>query len=186
MSRSILVAEANCTGCHSCELACSGFKEGQFIPEHSRIRVIQDALEGWSRPALCLQCDDPMCMAVCPVGAVSMTETPEGDRVVAVDAKQCIGCRRCVVACPVGAMDFAPGLKALKCDLCGGSPKCVQFCFYGCLHFVELSQAERAQRSKKVERLLNRMAAAIAKRDTYRRRRDSSLGAARVAQAPHH
>jgi len=183
MSRSILVAEANCTGCRSCELACSGFKEGQFIPERSRIHVIQDSLEGWSRPAVCLQCDDPMCLPVCPAAAISLSETPDGDRVVAVDVELCISCRRCVAACPVGEMDFAPGLKAFKCDLCGGSPQCVQFCFYGCLSFVELSEAERAKRAKKVGRLLNRMAAEIAKRDLYRRRRDSSLRASIVAEA---
>jgi hypothetical protein len=45
-------------------------------------------------------------------------------------------------------------------------------------------EAERAKRSKKVDRLLNRMAMEIAKRDLYRRRRDSSLRAAGVAEAP--
>ena len=114
-----------------------------------------------------------------------MSETPEGDRFVAVDVERCNGCRRCVAACPFGEMAFAPGAKAFKCDLCGGSPKCVEFCFYGCLSFVELSEAERVKRSKKVDRLLNRMVGEIAKRDLYRRRRDSSLRASNVAEAPH-
>jgi anaerobic carbon-monoxide dehydrogenase iron sulfur subunit len=148
------------------------------------MHVIQDSLEGWSRPAVCLQCDDPMCLPVCPAEAISASETPEGDRVILVDAARCISCRRCVAACPLGEMDFAPRLKAFKCDLCGGSPKCVEFCFYGCLSFIELSEAEQAKRSKKVDRLLNRMSGELAKRDLYRRRRDSSLRAAGVAGPP--
>jgi len=85
-----------------CELACSSSKEGLFIPERSRIRVISDALEGWSRPAVCLQCDDPMCMAVCPVQAISKTETAEGDPFIQIEGDKCIGCRRCEKACHRG------------------------------------------------------------------------------------
>lgn len=184
MGRAIVINEGNCTGCRSCELACSGFKEGEYIPERARIRVINDPLEGWSRPTVCLQCEDPMCLPVCPSGAITKTATPDGDRLILLDRDTCIGCRRCMVACPVGAIDFFPKLKAVKCDLCGGSPKCVQFCFYGCLHFVELSEREDADRSKKVYTLFNRASAQIAKRDTFRRRRDASLRAAQVTPAP--
>jgi carbon-monoxide dehydrogenase iron sulfur subunit len=184
MGRAIVIDEKKCTGCRSCELACSGFKEGEYIPERARISVITDALEGWSRPTVCLQCEDPMCLAVCPADALTKTETPDGDRLILLDRDSCIGCRRCMVACPVGAIDFFPKLKAIKCDLCGGAPKCVQFCFYGCLHFVDLSEQEDAERTKKVSRLFNRTSAEIAKRDTHRRRQDASLRASQVTPAP--
>ena len=184
MGRAIVIDEKNCTGCRSCELACSGSKEGEFIPDCSRIRVINNALEGWSRPAVCLQCEEPMCLPVCPVQAISKTKTPEGDPLIYLDRDKCIGCHRCMVACPVGAIEFFPKLKSVKCDLCGGSPKCVQFCFYGCLHFIDLTDAEQAKRSKKVKTLFNKASVEIAKQETYRRRRDFSLGASQVTPPP--
>jgi carbon-monoxide dehydrogenase iron sulfur subunit len=184
MDRRIVINADNCTGCRSCELACSASKEGEFIPERSRIRVIGNVLEGWSRPAVCLQCEDPMCMSVCPVQAISKTKTPEGDHLVEIDREKCIGCHRCMVACPVGAIDFFPKLKTVKCDLCGGSPKCVQFCFYDCLHFIELSETERAQRSKKINSLFNRASIEIAKQEVYGRRKKYSLEASKVTPPP--
>ncbi len=170
----------NCTGCRMCELACSSFKEGLFIPEHSRIKVISDALEGWSRPAVCLQCDDPMCMAVCPVQAISETETAQGDPFIQVDADKCIGCQRCSAACPFGAMSFYVGSKAVKCDLCGGSPRCVDFCFYDCLHFLELSEEAYEQRGKKVKGLINRACREISRQEPFKRRAAFSEEASRV------
>jgi carbon-monoxide dehydrogenase iron sulfur subunit len=184
MGRTIVIDEKKCTGCRACELACSGSKEGEFIPERSRIRVIGNALEGWSRPAVCLQCEEPMCLPVCPAEAISKTKTPQGDAVVQIDREKCIGCHRCMVACPVGAIEFFPRLKTVKCDLCGGSPKCVEFCFYGCLHFKDLTPEEEARRSKKVKTLFNNAAVEIAKNETYRRRRDFSLEASRLVPPP--
>jgi len=184
--RVLTIDAENCTGCRMCELACSSFKEGEFIPERSRIRVVADALEGWSRPAVCLQCEDPMCMAVCPVQAISKKKTPEGDHVVVVNAKTCIACGRCVVACPFGAITLFPKSKAIKCDLCGGSPRCVEFCFYGCLHFVELTEAEYVRRTRKITALTNKSAREIAKREPFERRAAFSLEASRVTPGMSH
>ena len=43
-----------------------------------------------------------------------------------------------------------------------------------------LADAEQAKRSKKVKTLFNKAAVEIAKQETYRRRRDFSLGASQV------
>jgi anaerobic carbon-monoxide dehydrogenase iron sulfur subunit len=185
MGRSIVINEKNCTGCRSCELVCSSSKEDQFIPERSRVRVIHNVLEGWSRPAVCLQCEDPMCMAVCPAQAITKTETPAGDRLVRLDRDKCVGCHRCMVACPVGAIDFFPKIKATKCDLCGGSPKCVEFCFYDCLRFVELPEEDREKRERQVKTLFTRASVEIAKREVlWRRQRFSAEAAAVVPPGP--
>lgn len=181
--RVITIRPENCTGCRLCELACSSNKEGHFMPGRARIKVVHDALEGWSHPAVCLQCEEPMCLDVCPVGAINKSTTKNGDHVVLVDKSLCIGCRRCVVACPFGAMEFYKGSLATKCDLCGGDPMCVQFCFYGCLQFVDLSEEKRHARNKKIKGLYFKACKQISAEGPHRRRATISLDASRVVGA---
>ena len=180
MGRVLTIKSENCTGCRMCELACSSFKEGEFAPDRSRVRVIADTLEGWSRPAVCLQCDDAMCMAVCPVQAISKVCTAQGDPFIQVDRDKCIACRRCSVACPFGAIVFYTKSRATKCDLCGGSPKCVEFCFYDCLNFVDLSDEESSKRNKKVKALTTKACREIGRREAVTRQADFSLEASKV------
>ncbi len=177
-NRVITVKADNCTGCRLCQLACSSSKEGVFIPDHARVRVVHDALEGWSHPSVCLQCSDPMCARVCPTQAIGHSQTANGDHVVLVDKDKCIGCRRCVAACPFGAMDFHKSSLATKCDLCGGDPMCVQFCYYDCLHFEELDDKQEQKRRKRVEGLYRKACKQIGETELYQRREAISLAVA--------
>lgn len=181
MGRALAIQQENCTGCRMCELACSSSKEGQFIPDRSRIKVVDNRLEGWSRPAVCLQCDEPMCVAVCPSQAISKKVTAQGDHVIEVDPEKCYGCQSCVMACPFGAMSFFPKSKATKCDLCGGSPECVKFCFYDCLKFIELDAQMRAERDKAVKALTMRACREIGQKESRRRRESFSLEASKLS-----
>ena len=178
--RVLLIQSENCTGCHMCELACSSIKEGEFIPDRSRIRVVTNGLEGWSRPVVCLQCEEAMCMATCTVEAIYKTETPKGDSIIAVDPEKCIECNQCVEACPFGAIDLFKGLGAIKCDLCGGSPICVNFCSYKCLKFIEISDKDYKSRAKKIKSLTTKFHYEINKYDPHQRRLALSLEAANV------
>ena len=46
-----------------------------------------------------------------------------------IDNDRCVGCKVCTIACPFGTVNYntATG-KVIKCDLCGGDPKCAEAC----------------------------------------------------------
>ena len=111
------------------------------FPEHSTTLAAADQPIAHSTfvPRLCMQCENPPCVSVCPVGATY--RTPDG--IVLVDQARCIGCGYCVVACPYGARYLVPqggrsptgnAGVADKCTWCyhritaGREPACVEVC----------------------------------------------------------
>ncbi len=82
----------------------------------------------------CLHCVDPACVSVCPVAA--LVKDPKTG-VVSYNAKKCIGCRYCQVACPFNIPKFEwekASPKIVKCQLChhryaeGKYAACCEFC----------------------------------------------------------
>lgn len=148
----ILATAAKCIGCRACELACAaahvpggatvGSLRGPLVP-----RLYLTREEHVCVPVGCRHCEDAPCAAVCPNAAIS-----RGPAGVLVDETRCVGCKTCMAACPVGAMEMAqvwrggqpllrraadpdappePALLASKCDLCQGrenGPACVAAC----------------------------------------------------------
>ncbi|MGB9867017.1 MAG: TIGR04076 family protein [Bacillota bacterium] len=126
----LIVTPSVCSGCRSCELACSFFHNGVFDPLLARIRVDKNEPEGIDTPYVCRQCSDPRCVQACPFGA--LRQLPSG--VVSVSNELCKSCRKCAEACPYGAVFFHPRTgKPLICDMCGGHPNCVSRCITGAL-----------------------------------------------------
>lgn len=144
-----------CTGCKQCVAACSLAKTGRYVPEESRIYVKRVEPRGWSIPLVCEHCVDAPCADICPVYAISR-DVETG--IVSVDLGKCIGCRLCRYVCPWGKetiqireVEGFHGLKAVKCDLCGGDPACAKVCTAGALQWVEFTgNSELKQTTSKV------------------------------------
>ncbi len=129
----MLVEESVCSGCRTCELACSFAHSETFHPSISRIQVDKDEPTGLDRPNVCRQCGVAPCLKACPEDALARHgET----RAVLVDESRCSGCGLCAGECPFSAIQIVDG-RALICDLCGGEPACVRMCATGALKFGE-------------------------------------------------
>ena len=119
-----------CIGCQTCVLACAACHGGEVNPELSRIKWREDEFEGGGKglPAFCIQCANPKCFWACEVHAFYI-DKETGARII--DPEKCIGCMKCIDACPFGPsrIGFDTEKKiAIKCDLCSGNPKCVEVC----------------------------------------------------------
>jgi molybdopterin-containing oxidoreductase family iron-sulfur binding subunit len=151
-----------CYGCYACVMGCKVKNHTPPGVFWARIlkgergtfpNTIRQAL-----PVLCMQCEEPSCMEVCPTGATQKLE----NGIVIVDKDMCMGCKYCIMACPYGARYsvekwesyFPDGLElspyeefakqaweskcgvgvATKCDFCrdrleeGKEPACVDVC----------------------------------------------------------
>lgn len=141
--KSMLIDITKCTGCESCVKAC-GHSHG-LPPDVPSVRESNDGLSAYQYSTVlhfddshhakkqCLHCMEPGCAAACPVGAIRKTK--EGP--VVYDPSKCIGCRYCMLACPVGMPRYEwdkkiPYMK--KCDMCidrlreNRLPACVEAC----------------------------------------------------------
>jgi len=108
-------------------------------------------------PLMCKHCEDAPCVASCAKKAISRLSP---DAPVLIDAKLCIGCRKCLRACPFGAIEVSRvGKTVVKCDLCierieaGLLPACVAGCPTGALKFVELDDHLRQRRREDQQRV---------------------------------
>lgn len=105
-----------CTACQACVAACRAENNipiagpqqaalGRAISWMELIPILEGEyphMRARLLPRPCMHCENPPCVKVCPVQA--LTKSPEGI-VIRVHAR-CIGCRFCVQACPYGVNFF--------------------------------------------------------------------------------
>lgn len=192
-----------CVGCKSCVAACALTKG---LPKGVRVSALHQqttgkfpALELTYLPTACMQCDNPACVPVCPVGAT----TKDANGVITVDESVCIGCGACAKACPYGARSLIGALDSnhegaallefeakafakhkahvmAKCDFCkarvdnGEQPACVAACVAHARIFGDLNDAssEVSKLAKDARVLLKDKGTGPALRYTYKGKND--------------
>ena len=150
----IVIDLDRCIGCRGgCQVACKTEHGIGLGPSRSTLYTMGPAgvfpdLEMYFLPVMCQQCKDSACIAACPTGACRRSDS---DGVVRIDHKACIGCRKCMKACPYHAVIFRPELKAAdKCDLCsdrraeGLEPGCVTNCAGNAILYGDVNDAGSA------------------------------------------
>ena len=136
----VLVDKQRCSGCRTCEAVCTTHNDhGKTSSSLARIFVHKDHTRGEYEPKTCWQCSRALCVLACPVAALQVDRRSNTNARV-IDQRACIGCKQCIEACstafspPRPRYDEARRLS-VKCHLCLGEPRCVEFCPYGALRY---------------------------------------------------
>lgn len=131
----MLIDLRRCIGCHTCSVTCKSINNVPLGVWRSWVKQIEKGtypqVTKSFLPLLCNQCENPVCVTVCPTKASYRRE----DGIVLIDPHRCIGCRYCMAACPYDVRYVNP-LKRIvqKCDFCvhridaGIPPACVEAC----------------------------------------------------------
>ena len=91
----------------------------------ARINVVHIFQTGIDGPVICVQCKERYCMD-CPSNAITLGSQGQ----VVISPTLCTLCGKCERNCPIGAIQIF-NKYVYTCDLCGGSPKCVEDCTEG-------------------------------------------------------
>lgn len=99
-----------CVACQACTIACK--MENNCSEGSQWARVVAVGPKGeYPRvkmtfiPTPCQHCENAPCVKVCPVNATYKRR----DGIIMQDTKKCIGCKKCMAACPYGVRFFNKG-----------------------------------------------------------------------------
>ncbi len=159
-----------CAGCGACVVACQMHNNQKPGVSWNVLDCVEWGTEPGASgrayvPHACMQCEQPLCVDVCPTGASVRDE----DGITLVNYEACIACGACVTACPYGARKMndvegnlfdapeqapyeAHGVQrvhvAEKCTFCrerldeGKDPACVVNCPGKARYFGDLEDPE--------------------------------------------
>lgn len=157
MSKGILFDSKICIGCGACSAGCKETHQLSGEPRTDELDAdnytIVKNFNGVFIRKFCRHCVNPSCASACPVGALQKTKNGP----VVYDARKCIGCRYCFIACPYGIPRYQwSKTKSLvrKCDLCAqrlekGQPTaCAEICPTGATKFGEREDLLKEAKSR--------------------------------------
>ena len=135
MRYGFVIDNRKCIGCHACSVACKAENRVPLGVFRTWVRCVDKGqfpdTRRYFQVTRCNHCDDPPCVAVCPVAAMYR----RNDGIVDFDPSRCIGCKACMQACPYDAIYVDPERRtAAKCHFCahrveaGMEPACVVAC----------------------------------------------------------
>lgn len=156
-----LVDVSRCTGCKTCVMACKDYHNLDASTAYRRVYDYEggtwerDDAGAYTHHAFCYSlsvgcnhCENPICVHVCPTGAMHK----EDNGLIRVDHQVCVGCGYCELACPYHAPHVgAETLQSQKCDGCfervnrGEKPMCVEACPLHALDFGTLDELRTRQ-----------------------------------------
>ena len=162
MSKALLYDATMCIGCKQCEQACAeknklAYNDAVAAEDKQsahKFTVVLTKGDKFMR-RLCMNCAEPACASVCPVGALKKTAAGP----VTYDENKCMGCRYCMVACPFGVPKYEWDKmlpRVQKCTMCadwlaaGQQTTCAEACPTGATKFGDRDAliAEAQQRIK--------------------------------------
>ncbi|MFX0069474.1 MAG: 4Fe-4S dicluster domain-containing protein [Candidatus Hermodarchaeota archaeon] len=155
MNRKVLVFEPKkCIGCKLCELYCSMSHFNVTNPTKSRIRIIRDPNSQLDLATYCHQCIDAPCIQACDFEALSRDSKTNA---ILVNNENCVGCRNCIHECPYAAPSILPENNVvIICDLCGGTPECVEVCPEHAIQYLEFEKAVNIYKSISEEEIVKK------------------------------
>ena len=132
----LIVDSSRCVGCYACLVACQN--QNELADDSSYIRFEEQETGQYPKvkhvitPLQCMHCSEAPCLPICPTGA-SAKDKETG--LTLVNREKCIGCRRCVIACPYNSRQYLKDSGVVQgCNLCisllkeGREPACVSTC----------------------------------------------------------
>jgi Fe-S-cluster-containing dehydrogenase component len=117
--------------CEGCDIQCSYF----YHPANNGILSISELA---TYALVCRRCEEPHCLAACPVEALEQQK--EKENLLVRHNMRCISCRSCSHACPYGTIypENVPYLIHI-CDFCldrrnvENEPLCIKTCKHDAL-----------------------------------------------------
>ena len=151
MDKTIMINIESCLACKSCEIACALIHSKTKVleqavtesPSPQRMLTVE-AVGEFAVPIQCRHCEAPLCLEICPTGAIRR-QSPGGP--VVIEHEFCIGCKLCMLVCPFGIPRISSEKRdIIKCDMCserleqGQQPACVEACPTKALRLVSLTE----------------------------------------------